>query len=525
MQKSRLLFVLFLAIAPLMAPAQYAPAAAQAASQAASPPALPATINGFWLGELHAGGATLRVQITVKSDADGKASCTLDSLDQNAIGLPCDHVELKGDSFSFDVPVVHGHWAGKVSADGKSLAGSWDQGSALELNFIHQAAALAAKQVPSPVYDPAMPPVTAAELKAVMDRDLAKALESGQLAPSTGAGVSIGVIEHGVRRVFCYGTAKPESIFEIGSMSKTFTGIILAQMVKQGKVSLDEPVRELLPAGTVTKPTGPEITLLDLATQHSGLPRMPDNFNPADGANPYADYHAANLYAFISKHGVDVPAGASFLYSNLGFGLLGQALAVRARLTYPQLLRSEITGPLGLADTTVALSPEQKARFLPGHDGDHRPAHAWDLDALAGAGAIRSTAGDMLSYLAANLHPEAVKAAGSSGGNSSGATNPGTTSPRATLNEALEFSHQLRADAMPGMRIALAWLYQSDTGNYWHNGATGGYSSYGFFNPVGDYAAVVLLNTSIGAKGSFADRLGEHIAERLAGKPAISLAD
>jgi CubicO group peptidase (beta-lactamase class C family) len=75
------------------------------------------------------------------------------------------------------------------------------------------------------------------------------------------------------------------------------------------------------------------------------------------------------------------------------------------------------------------------------------------------------------------------------------------------------------------MRIALAWLYKSDTGDYWHNGATGGYSSYGFFNPGGDYAAVVLLNTSIGAKGSFADRLGEHIAERLAGKPAISLAD
>jgi serine-type D-Ala-D-Ala carboxypeptidase/endopeptidase len=492
----------FLTIAPLMAPAQQNPSPA--------PPASPSAVDGIWLGELHAGSATLRVQIVVKTDPPGKLACALDSLDQGAMGLPCDHVELKGDSFSFDVPVVHGHWAGKLSADGKSLNGAWDQGSPLELNFIRQLTALTAKPPPEPVFDPAMAPVAVADLQSVLDRDLAVALKSGELAPSTGAGVSIGVIEHGVRRVFSYGTAKPDSIFEIGSMTKTFTGLILAQMVEQGKVKIDEPVRELLPAGTVTKPTGPEITLLDLATQHSGLPRMPDNFNPADGKNPYADYHAANLFAFIGKHGVAVPAGASFLYSNLGFGLLGQSLSVRAGTPYPELLKTEVTVPLALADTTISLSPEQLSRFMPGHDGDHQPAHAWDLDALAGAGAIRSTAGDLLTYLAANLHPEDVKPGAGAG---------------STLQAALNLSHQLRADAMPGMRIALAWLYQSDSGNYWHNGATGGYSSYGFFNPKGDYAAVVLLNTTIGSKGSFADRLGEHISERLAGRPAISLAD
>src|ERR1019366_6607426 len=106
--------------------------------------------------------------------------------------------------------------------------------------------------------------------------------------------VSIAVVEHGVRSVFSYGTAKADSIFEIGSISKTFTGLILSQMQQQGKVKFDEPVRELLPPGTVAKPAGDEITLLDLATQHSGLPPLPDNFKAADPSNPYADYGPAN---------------------------------------------------------------------------------------------------------------------------------------------------------------------------------------------------------------------------------------
>jgi len=479
------------------------------------PAAKPSPVDGIWLGSLQAGGQSLRIQIQVKSDATGKEFCTLDSLDQGAMGLECGNVAFAAPNFSFEVPVVHGSWAGKLAADGNSLLGTWNQGSPMALNFTRQAAALAAATAPPPpppTYDPALPPVAAADLQSVLDKDLAEALKSGQLAPSTGAGVSIGVLEHGVRRVFSYGAAKPDSIFEIGSISKTFTGLILSQLVEQRKVRFDEPVRELLPAGTVAKPAGDEITLLDLATQHSGLPPMPDNLKPADLSDPYADYRPANLYEFLAKHGVPKPASPIFVYSNLGFGLLGQALAVRSALPYPALLKEEILDPLGLKDTTVALTPEQQARFLPGHSGDHRPAHAWDFDGLAGAGAIRSTAADILTYLEANLHPEAVKPAAKS--------NSGLT-----LSAALVQQHQLHADAMPGTRIALAWLYEAETGNYWHNGATGGYSSFAIFNPKGDYAAVVLVNTSVGKNGSFADRLGQHISQRLAGKPAISLAN
>jgi CubicO group peptidase (beta-lactamase class C family) len=471
--------------------------------------AKPSLVDGIWLGTLKAGSQSLRIQLQVKSDASGKESCSFDSLDQGAMGVECAHLHLEGNNFSFDVPVASGHWSGTLSGDGKTLTGTWTQGQPLPLNFERQAVASSLPPAAPPTYDTAMAPVPAAQLQTVLSKDLAQPLTSGALAPSTGAGVTIGIIDHGEKRVLAYGTAKPDSIFEIGSISKTFTGLLLAQMVEQGKVKFDEPVRELLPAGPVAKPAGSEITLLDLATQHSGLPRMPDNFHPADNSNPYADYRAANLYAFLAKHGVAKPGDTTFLYSNLGFGLLGQALANRAGVPYSELLQNEITGPLGMKDTVVALSAQQQLRFITGHDAAHHPAHAWDLDALAGAGAIRSTADDMLTYLQANLHPDKLPSTATQ------------TPSGKTLGAALAQSHELRADASPGMRIALAWLYVAATGSYWHNGGTGGYSSFAFFNPKADYAVVVLVNTS----GQFADRLGQHIAQRLAGKPAISLGE
>jgi CubicO group peptidase (beta-lactamase class C family) len=474
----------------------------------------PSRVDGIWLGTIEAGGAKLRIQVQVKSDRAGKEYCSLDSLDQGAAGLPCDNVQFDGGRFSFDVPVVKGHWTGTLSPDGNQLNGVWSQGQDIPLRLTRQPAALAAKAPEPPKYDAALPPVPVADLKAVLDRDLAAALKDGALAPSTNGGVVIGVEQRGTRRIFAYGPVKEDSIFEIGSISKTFTALILAQMVAQNKVKLDEPVRQLLPPGTVAKPEGAEITLLDLATQSSGLPRMPDNFKPADPQDPYADYRLANLYEFLAKHGVSKPADARFNYSNLGLGLLGQALANRAAVAYPELLAAEVTGPLGLKDTVVNLSPEQEKRFAQGYSTAHKAAHAWHLDALAGAGAIRSTAADMLTYLEAQLHPDRIPhppapaAAGS---------------PSGTLPAALSMCHQLRGDSLPGMKVGLAWLFETKSGAFWHNGGTGGYSSYSLFNPQEDYAVVVLFNTTINQTGSFADRLGEHLAERLSGKPAISL--
>jgi CubicO group peptidase (beta-lactamase class C family) len=355
-------------------------------------------------------------------------------------------------------------------------------------------------ELPALTFDATPIPVAACELQAVMDRDLRQQLTSGELAPGTGAGLAIGVIKRGERRVFTYGAAQPDSLFEIGSISKTFTGLMLASMVVEGKVWLDEPVRELLPAGTVAKPAGLEITLLDLATHHSGLPPMPDNFHSADQGNPFADYGPQQLYAYLARHGVAKPSDTTFVYSNLGVGLLGQALAVRARRSYADQLREEITEPLGMTETLVKLSAEQQRRFLQGYDERHRPVHAWDFDAGVGAGGIRSTAGDMLTYLEANLHPEKY----------------------APLSGPLALSHRLRESAGHGTQIALAWLYDTDSGTYQHAGATAGFSSHAFFNPRADCAAVVLINSGPNRLLS-PGLVGEHIRLRLSGEPAISL--
>jgi CubicO group peptidase (beta-lactamase class C family) len=468
----------------------------------------PAAADGIWLGKLEAGGLSLRIQLNVKSDSAGLESCTLDSLDQDSMGIPCANTNFAPPEFAFDVPAVHGHWQGKLSEDGLTLTGTWNQGSPMQLNFARQTSALKATGVEPPAFMASMPPVKAADIEQVLKKDLAEALATGSLASANGEGLAIAVSKDGERHVFGVGAAKPDSLFEIGSITKTFTGLILAQMVEQKRVKLDDPVRELLPPGTVAKPEGAEIRLLDLATQHSGLPRMPTNFHPKYPENPYVDYAATDLYAFVAKQGVAKSADPVFLYSNLGFGLLGNALAAKAGISYEALLKEEVTGPLALQDTAIKLSDAQQARFLPGHNAQHRPAHAWDLDALAGAGAIRSTAGDMLRYMEANLHPEALAAG---------------TGFAGTLPAAVKMQHELRADSLPGMKIGLAWLWNTDEQVFWHNGGTGGYGSYAFFGAKCDCAVVVLSNEAPGAQGSLADRVGQHLFQRLQGLPAIEL--
>ncbi len=354
---------------------------------------------------------------------------------------------------------------------------------------------------PALTWEKALPPAGAAQLKAIMDRDLREPLAIGALAPGTNAGLVVGVIKHGNRGIFAYGTARPDSIYELGSISKTFTGLMLARMIERGQVRLDQPVRELLPRGTAPKPTGAEINLLDLVTHHSGLPALPTNIHVNGLPNPGADYHPADLYAYFQRRGVLKIPDSPFDYSNLGFGLLGQLLADRGGTTYAGLLRDEITGPLAMSDTVLSLTPDQQARLIQAYDNRHRPVAAWDLDALAGAGAIRSTASDVLTYLEANLHPERLPA---------------------ELAAAIRASHIARANAGSGMRVAFAWMQDESDGAYWHNGLISGYSTYAFFRPQFDDAGIVLFNVLPEAL-PFPAMVGEHIRQRLAGEPAESL--
>ena len=456
--------------------------------------------EGHFTGQL----GPLTIVLHLEKSSEGHLAGTLDSPNQGASGLLCSDLHIEGQAFSFRVPVVNGRWEGVIEDDGNTLAGTWSQGASLSLVF--------RRGLPEPLpgvsVDPAIAPIDAAQLEQVLRKDLQHALESGVLARGKPIAVGIGVITPGKRSVFMLGNAPQDALFEIGSITKTFTGLALAQLIEQGKVRTETPVRELLPPRLVKKPLGSEITLLDLVTQHSGLPRLPDNFQPEHPDNPYVDYDTARLYAFMGRHGVAKPEDTGFLYSNLGFGLLGRALCNFMGKTYPELVRELVLHPLGLNDTTVTLSFSQQARFVQGYSVDMKPIHSWELDALAGAGALRSTAGDMLGYLEAYLDPDRLK-----GGTGSGRT----------LAAALRRAQRLEADVGANARIAFAWLYESTSNTYWHNGATGGFTSFAFFSPVRGQAAVVLVNMAADRRGSFADVLGQHIGQRLTGQPATSL--
>lgn len=471
---------------------------------------LAAPVDGYWLGTLKVNDTTsLRLQLNVESDASG-LRCKLDSLDQSVYGTDCANVTMADEEFSFEIPGVKGRYVGTLSDDGKQLSGTWTQGLIWPLVFDRQATLQAPPPRKTPASIPAIPPVSAAGMQAQLTKDFDQLLKSGALAPGTGIGVTIGVLRDGERRVFSFGAAKPDSLFEIGSISKTFTGLMLAQMIEQQQVTAEQPVRTLLPATVRPEPSGPEITLVDLVTHASGLPRLPTNFAPLDALNPYLDYTSDRLYAFVAHRGLTKPEGAKPSYSNLGFGLLGQALANRANVDYATLMNQLVATPLCMTDTVVQLDEAHKARFMQGYTHNRQPTGPWEFTALAGAGAIRSTADDLLKYLAAQMQPAPCGSA--------------PDSPhKKTLVAAIKRSQTLQHDVTPGAKIAYAWFVDSETGNYTHEGGTGGYTSYAFFNPQHRHAAVVLTNLAVGPDGMFANWIGSHVQRRLAGKEGYKL--
>jgi D-alanyl-D-alanine-carboxypeptidase/D-alanyl-D-alanine-endopeptidase len=154
-----------------------------------------------------------------------------------------------------------------------------------------------------------------------------------------------------------------DTVYEIGSITKTFTAALLAQSVRAGQVTLETPVAQLLPDARIPARNGKEITLLDLATQFSGLPRLPLNLLPKDAANPYADYDAARLKAFLADYQLSRDPGEGYEYSNLGFGLLGYALAQSQHTTYPELVAKDVLQPLGMAMSGVTLTDPMRAHL------------------------------------------------------------------------------------------------------------------------------------------------------------------
>lgn len=210
-------------------------------------------------------------------------------------------------------------------------------------------------------------------------------------------------VSHGHRNGASSDPIELDTLFEIGSITKLFTALLLADMTQRGEVDLHEPVAHLLPNGTrVPSRNGRQITLCDLVAHRSGLPLRPGNLQPIAPDDPYAHYTANQLHEFLETYELPLTPGEVFTYSNVGAGLLGHALTRRAASPdYETLLRERILAPLGMRDTVIGLPPRLAHRLASPHNSSLDAISLWNFDVLAGAGALRSTAADMLAFLEA----------------------------------------------------------------------------------------------------------------------------
>jgi serine-type D-Ala-D-Ala carboxypeptidase/endopeptidase len=316
-------------------------------------------------------------------------------------------------------------------------------------------------------------------------------------------GIVVGLLGPAGRRLVSYGALEKgdprplagDTVFEIGSVTKVFTAQLLTDMVQRGEVALSDPVATCLPAHVkVPQRSGRQITLQDLATHRSGLPRLPSNFKPADRSNPYADYTLEQLYEFLSTYELPRDVDSQFEYSNLGYGLLGHVLERRAGTNYEWLVRTRILDRLGMNSTGVALSPGMKARLASGHNGKLERVALWDLTTLSGAGALRSTAIDMLTFLEANL------------GYSESPLGPA----------------MLRIHRPTGLEGPIGWQIVTLDGLFTrdghhivcHSGGTAGFQAFLGFDPKARTGVVVLANAlSISRASSGIDDIGPHLLD------------
>lgn len=285
------------------------------------------------------------------------------------------------------------------------------------------------------------------------------------------------------------------SIFELGSITKSFTATILAQMILDGKINLEDTLESLLPEGQVKVPdwNGTRITLEHLATHTSGLPKKPqDSGQPRpqdyDPYDPYAAYSTEDVYDYLSTYcNLLFEPGTRYAYSNTGMGLVGHVLGLVDSSSYEVLLREKILEPLGMNETLLYLKEDNIPDLAPGHDERLDSVKNYNAqDIFQGAGFIKSTLHDMLIYLQAQM---------------------GLT--ETVLDEAIDMSHQAFFDVggvtygdregYYQLTIGLAWhmdLLPEGYTFFWHGGRTNGYMAYLAFDLESLTGVVILCNQS-----------------------------
>ncbi len=293
------------------------------------------------------------------------------------------------------------------------------------------------------------------ELAGLADKRLLRLVGDGVV------GMVVGLVRGDQEVIVSRGPVSPGGIFDVGSITKVFTALLLADMVSRGEVGFDDPVQRFLPAGVrAPRWQGEEISLLDLATHTSGLPRLPRNLLlPAilHGSDPYRGYTVKDLHCGLAATRLRRPPASAYRYSNFGFAVLGHALASAAGASYEQLVVDRVCRPVGLGETTFEVNADVARRREAGHAATGRPVRDWDLAAFAPAGGLRSTMADMVRFVLANL-------------------DPGRTDMATALEEAQRPRRPVAADE----DIGLAWhlRHGGDTTVAWQNGGTGGFGGF-----------------------------------------------
>ncbi|WP_462253335.1 serine hydrolase domain-containing protein [Ferruginibacter sp.] len=296
-------------------------------------------------------------------------------------------------------------------------------------------------------------------------------------------GLSVGVLKEG-KTYFCnYGETKKgnevvpssKNLYEIGSVTKTFTGLFLAKAVVDKKIKLTEPVSKFLGTKNVLKFGGDTLRIVHLANHTSGLPPLPDNFGATDLVNPYKDYDEKKLLEYLKHATLSRKPGEKFEYCNLAVGLLGNILEKVNKMPFEKMVTDFICSKAAMTTTKQFLTRTDSAVFMQGYTENIIPQSQWDFKALAAAGCLRSNTEDMLKYAALNL---------------------GTNNEKS--NEAIELSHQPTFNTGQ-QKIGLNWFIQNwGWGDIlFHGGQTGGYKSFLALNKKTKNAVIILANTGV----------------------------
>ena len=337
----------------------------------------------------------------------------------------------------------------------------------------------------------------------VFTQDISKILSERLKSTSIGSSYSVAVVDKNGAKFYNAGktsklkdakVSNKETVYEIGSITKVFVGILLAEAVRKEEVKLDDSISKHLPKNVAApKYNGKEITLLDLTTHRSSLPRLPDNLDLKNIANPYANYSVKDTYGFLRSVKLKREIGSKYEYSNFGVGLLGHILSLKAKMSFENLVKARILKPLGMNDTSITFTPKMKLNLALGYDEDGNQASNWDFNALAGAGALRSTANDMAKFISANL---------------------GMT--KTPIDSSIFEAQKMRHNAENKTRkIGFGWIQVMLNGSplLFHGGGTGGYISFLGIDRKKTKGVFIVANSAASVNKVGVEDIGLHIID------------